>query len=152
MFGSYWRVCPGRNYIRRAQSTPNLRVLPYHTYAAVLSFVPTFNWATAPVNTGCQQATCHADDLPLMWLDSAAMIYDADSQVARAFNSALNNFIHTQDPNQGVWSAQLMAKYPLYSQSGKRIFASLDYPPASPIKDYQEKQCEFWDAYTNWSV
>lgn len=95
MFGSYWRVCPGRNYLRRAQAAPSLRVLPYHTYAAVLNFVPTFNWATAPLNSGCQQATCHADDLPLLWLDSAAMIYDADSQVARAFNSALNNFIHT---------------------------------------------------------
>jgi hypothetical protein len=95
MFGSYWRVCPGRKYMRLAQASPNLRVLPYYTFAAVLSFVPTFNWATAPASSGCQQMTCHADDLPLMWLDSAAMIYEADGQMARAFNSALTNFIQT---------------------------------------------------------
>ena len=79
MFGSYWRVCPGRQYLKRGLFAPGLSVLASHTYAAVLSFVPTFNWATAPVNSGCQQMTCHADDLPFMWLDSAAMIYDADS-------------------------------------------------------------------------
>lgn len=50
-----------------------------------------------------------------------------------------------------MWSAQLTAKYPRYaSQAGGELFASLDYPAANPIKDYQAKQCEFWDAYTNW--
>lgn len=47
-----------------------------------------------------------------------------------------------------------MARYPLYSvQPGsKNLFASLDYPQSSLFKNYQEEQCQFWDAYTNWGV
>lgn len=44
-----------------------------------------------------------------------------------------------------------MATYPLYSThpGAKNLFASLDYPASKPLKDYQQAQCEFWDAYTS---
>lgn len=44
-----------------------------------------------------------------------------------------------------------MTKYPLYSQQ-RKLHASLDYPKSTTLKDYRNKQCEFWDAYTNWPV
>lgn len=56
-----------------------------------------------------------------------------------------------QDPNRGFWVDQLLTKYPLYSQQ-RKLRASLDYPKSSILKDYRKKQCEFWNAYTNWPV
>jgi hypothetical protein len=60
--------------------------------------------------------------------------------------------LSTQNPNEGAWSAQLSVKYPFYSQGTQRQFASLDYLKSGILKDYQAKQCTFWDSLSTWGI